>query len=151
MNEELSELLSSLNSHHVRYLIVGAHALAFHGVSRFTEDVDFFVERNRENIERLAEALRAFGIEMPPQAIDDMSTKERGIIFVGRKPNRADFLNFVDGLQFESADRSKVAGVLAGQPVSFLSLEDYAATKRASGRPKDLSDLELLRSVHSNI
>ncbi len=60
--------------------------------------------------------------------------KDRGIFFIGRKPNRADFLNFLDGVSSEEALNSKIPGLLAGQAVSFISLQDYVKTKLASGR-----------------
>jgi hypothetical protein len=80
-----------------------------------------------------------------------MVSKERGVIFIGHKPNRADFLNFLDGIEFASAARSKLPGFLADQPVYFISLEDYIATKRASGRPKDAGDLAMLKTAHPEI
>lgn len=151
ISEELSELLSLLNSHDVDYLVVGAHALAFHGVPRFTEDIGFFVARTRENIRRLAEALLDFGIAMPEASQEAMPVKDRGVIFIGHKPNRADFLNFLDGLEFETASNSKLGGSLAGQPVFFLSLQDDVATKKASGRPKDMGDLAMLQTAHPGL
>jgi len=151
ISEDLSELIALLNSHGVDFLVVGAHALAFHGLPRFTEDIDFFLSRRRENIERLASALKEFGLEVSRLSQDEMVSKDRGVIFIGHKPNRADFLNFLDGVNFEEAAESKVAGELAGQPVFFISLQDYVATKRASGRPKDLGDLAMLSATHPEI
>jgi predicted nucleotidyltransferase len=147
----LHELLSLLNSHGLDFIVVGAHALAYHGVPRFTEDVDFFIARNQENIERLAGALGEFGIPMSKEAQREMGSKERGMIFIGVKPNRADFLNFLSGVDFDLASKSKVAGTLAGEPVNYLSLEDYIATKKASGRIKDQADLTLLQSARPDI
>ncbi len=146
-SDELSELVSLLNSHGVNYIVVGAHALAFHGVPRFTEDVDFFVSRSSQNIGRLANALEEFGITLPEESQVQMVSKERGVIFVGHRPNRVDFLNFLDGVDFDSAAESGAQGSLAGQPVLFISLKDYIAAKRASGRPKDISDLAILGTI----
>jgi hypothetical protein len=140
-----------LNSHGLEYIVVGAHALAYHGVPRFTEDIDFFIAKNRANVERLARALHEFGIEMSKEAQNEMESKERGMIFIGHKPNRADFLNFLSGVDYDEASRAKVAGTLAGEPVFYLSIKDYVATKKASGRPKDLSDLTLLQSARPDI
>ena len=151
ISEDLRELLSLLNSHDVEYVIVGSHALAFHGVPRFTEDIDFFVSRKRENVLRLANALRAFGVEVPTESVEDMIEKDRGVMFVGVKPNRADFLNFLDGVEFLEVAKSTVAGVLAGEPVSFISARDYVKTKVASGRPKDRSDLILLEESNPDL
>ena len=147
ISEDLSELIGLLKSHDVEFIVVGAHALAFHGVPRFTEDIDFFIARTEGNVSRLAEALAVFGVPLDAAARDDMVAKPRGVIFIGHKPNRADFLNFLDGVEFESAWQRRVTGPLAGVEVCFLSIEDYQATKKASGRPKDAADLALLRAT----
>src|SRR5271165_771065 len=96
ISEDLSELISLLKSHNVEFIVVGSHALAFHGVPRFTEDIDFFVRRSEENIRFLADALAEFGVSLDQSAQVEMSSKKRGVIFIGHKPNRADFLNFLD-------------------------------------------------------
>src|ERR1700722_15151612 len=106
ISDDLRELLSLLNSRGVDYIVVGAHALAFHGVPRFTEDIDFFVARTKENIGRLAGALGEFGVVVPEGSQEEMLTKERGVIFIGHKPNRADFLNFLDGVEFDSVAKA---------------------------------------------
>ena len=151
ISEDLSELVSLLNSHAVEYIVVGAHALAFHGVPRFTEDIDFFISKTRRNVKNLSQALEDFGVLVPPHSQEELIAKERGVIFIGQKPNRADFLNFLDGVDYASADKSKLPGLLAGQPVFYISLDDYISTKRASGRPKDAGDLAMLRSVHPQL
>ena len=151
ISEDLSELLSLLNSRGVEFIVVGAHALAFHGVPRFTEDIDFFIARTPQNIANLASALGEFGVSVPLQSQQELLTKDRGVIFIGHKPNRADFLNFLDGVEYDSADKSKLPGSLAGQPVFFLSLEDYVATKKASGRVKDTGDLAMLRATRPEL
>ena len=151
ISDELSELVRLLNFHGVEYLVVGAHALAFHGVPRFTEDIAFWVAKRSENIDRLAGALEEFGVDVPLSSRGEMVKGERGMIFIGHKPNRADFLNFLDGLNFDSAVKSRLPGQIAGQPVYFLSLPDYVATKKASGRPKDTGDIALLKTVHPEI
>ena len=151
ISEELSELLSLLNSHRVDFIVVGAHALAFHGIPRFTEDIDFFVAKSKQNIDRLAQALQEFGVTVPESSRDEMVSRDRGVIFIGHKPNRADFLNFLDGVEFGAAALSKLPGILADQPVNFISLKDYVATKKASGRPKDAGDLAMLKTAHPEI
>jgi hypothetical protein len=151
ISEDLSELLSLLKSHEVDYIVVGAHALAFHGIPRFTEDIDFFVAKTKRNISNLSNALREFGVVVPESSQEAMLTKDRGVIFIGHKPNRADFLNFLDGVDFDSAAHSRLEGSLAGHSVFFISLQHYVATKKASGRPKDAGDLAMLRSLHPEL
>jgi len=151
ISEELSELLSLLNSHEVEFLVVGAHALAFYGVPRFTEHIDFFVAKTEQNIDRLAHALEEFGISVPESSRREMVSKDRRAMFIGQKPNRAGFLTCLDGIEFGSAAQSKVPGVVADQPVYFISLEDYVLTKKASGRVKDAGDLAMLKTVNPEI
>lgn len=151
ISEDLSELLSLLNFHRVDFIVVGSHALAFHGVPRFSEDIDFFVAKNRENIDRLTEALQSFGVVVPAKSRDEMVAKARGVIFIGNKPNRADFLNFLDGVDFDAATKTKLPGMIAGQHVFFISLADFIATKQACGRAKDAGDLAMLRTVHPEL
>lgn len=148
ISDELSELVALLKSHDVDFIVVGSHALAFHGIPRFTEDVDFFVRKTQENVGRLASALAQFGVALPEASQQQLLDRERGLIMVGRKPNRADILNFLDGLSFETAWDNSLRGELGGIEVAFLSLADFRATKLASGRPKDLADLALLDTLN---
>lgn len=144
INAELSELVVILNSHNIEFLIVDEHALAFHGIPRFTEDIDFFINTTQSNVSRLAVALNECGITLDETGQQSFVNDERGMIVIGREPNRADFLIFLSGLDFEKAWKNRHLGELAGQPVFFLCKEDYRITKIASGRPKDIADLALL-------
>lgn len=145
ISEELSELISSLQSHHVDFLVVGAHALAFHALSRFTEDLDLFVRRSKENAHQLRSALEEFGISMSDEAEARLANEPRGMIVLGKKPGQVDFLNFLDGVDFNDAWSRQVKGNLGPHEVGYLSLADYIATKRSSNRPKDIDDLNRLR------
>lgn len=147
LSNDLIELIESLRSHRVEFLIAGAHALAHHGRPRFTEDLDFFVHRTRDNVATLQIALQKFGLPLAEPALERLREDVRGFIALGKKPNRVDLLNFLDGVDFEVAWSRRSPGLLAGINVDFLSLEDYIATKKASGRPKDRLDLEFLREA----
>jgi hypothetical protein len=105
------------------------------------------VRRSVVNVKRLANALYEFGVELDAQSQGQMASKDRGVIFIGHKPNRADFLNFLDGVDFDSALSRRVSGVLASFEAPQLSLDDYVVAKKASGRPKDLADLALLEAT----
>lgn len=147
INEDLAALVATLNSHSIEFIIAGAHALAFHGIPRFTEDIDFFINNSQENVSRLAQALAESGIVLDDDGQLAFVQDQRGMIVIGNEPNRADLLNFLSGLSFEAAWTNKVPGQIAGQNVFFLSKEDYRQTKQAAGRPKDIADLALLDSV----
>lgn len=145
LNDDLKELIRLFQSHHVEFLVAGAHALAFYGRPRFTEDLDLFLRRNEENIVKACRALNEFGFGITNEAQAHFANDPRAMIVLGRKPNQVDLLNFLDGVDFDEAWKRRMQGSLAGIEVAYLSLEDYISTKRAAGRPKDLDDLNRLR------
>ena len=139
LNKDLREFIALLNSTKVKYLVVGGHAVAFHGRPRFTGDFDFFVERSAENAARLAEVVGAFGFGSLGLKAQDFL--EAGVVVqLGRPPNRIDLLTSIDGVDFGDAWQSKVDGKLDDIPVPFIGKEHLLANKRASGRPQDLAD-----------
>jgi hypothetical protein len=146
LNQDFQDLIKSLTDQNVEFLVVGAHALAFHGVARFTEDLDLWMRRSKSNTLRLQRALADFGIR-----ISDTDTaqllEERKFLRFGHPPTKIEILNFLDGCEFDTAAARAPKETLGQVEVAILSLEDYVATKQASGRPKDASDLALLRSM----
>ena len=142
---DLSELIGLFQSHHVEFMVVGAHALSLFGHARFTEDIDLFVNRTTANATRVRKALEEFGIGISDQAEEELAQNARGMIVLGNKPNQIDILNFLDGVEFEVAQERTTRNWLAGYSVPFISLIDFIATKKASGRTKDFEDLNRLR------
>jgi hypothetical protein len=144
ISDELKEFVELLISHKVEFIVAGSHALAFHGIPRFTEDIDFFIRRTEANVRRLQDALAEAEIKLDEAGLEKFVTSDRQMIVVGNEPNRVDFLNFLSGLSFDEAWENRVEGTIQTLPVYFLSKADYIKTKRAAGRPKDLADLALL-------
>lgn len=146
LSPDFRDLIESLTSQDVEFIIVGAYALAYLGHSRFTEDIDLWIRRSEENAKRVQSALNQFGI-----VIDDVAarqlTEDRKILQFGVKPQRVDILTFLDGCDFDTARARASKSRISNSAVLFLSLEDYVLTKRASGRRKDLRDLEELREA----
>lgn len=140
MNNDWKELIDSLASHDVEFLIVGSAALAFYGRPRYTEDIDLWIRRTDENCERLLVALKAYGLPIDGDAISTLAHADRQMIVLGASPQAVDLLNFLDGGNFDDAWGRRSVGELGGLTVNFIGLEDYVRTKRASGRPKDLQD-----------
>ena len=140
---EWKEFIGLLCSHRVRFLIVGAHALAAHGRPRATGDLDFLVEPTRANARRLACALRAFGYDgLATQAVefahpDRMAT-------MGVPPLRIDVMTSITGVTFKRAWAGRITAKFGEYEIGFLGREDFLANKQASGRPKDLADVALL-------
>ena len=131
-----------LNAQRVEYLIIGAHALAFHGRPRYTNDLDVFVRRSPENLSALLRVLDAFGFASPNLTQDDFGPDS--FVQLGVAPVRIDLTTSISGLDFEEAWASRIEGELGGLPVLFPSIESYIKNKRASGRPKDLADIDEL-------
>ncbi len=140
---DFRELFKSLNEHGVDYLVVGGYALAFHGAPRFTGDIDIYVRPDPENARRVCQAVADFGFQFPNLTAEDFADPDR-VIQLGLPPVRVDFMTSITGVSWEQADAGKVPGSYGGIPVSYLGREQYIINKRATGRKKDLADLEAL-------
>ncbi len=150
MNPHLKELIALLRSHEVDFLVVGSTCLAVYARPRFTEDIDLWLRRSSENVERLAAALAEFGISVEPSDLQPFVAHPRQMITLGAAPSAIDMLNFVDGLDFDQAWTNRVTHLLDGVAVEILSLEDFVRSKRTAGRAKDLADLALLEEVRGS-
>ena len=140
MNRDFAEMLSALSEAGADFLIVGAHALAAHGIVRATGDIDIWVKPTRENAERV---IRAFGAPLLDLTVDDL-TKADTVFQIGVDPSRVDILAGISGVAFDDAWGRRLVLDIEGVTVPVLSRTDFVTNKRASGRPKDLLDLDLL-------
>lgn len=144
------ELLRLLGDQRVRYLVVGGQAVIYYGYPRLTGDIDLFYDRDAKNAGRLYDALVEFwGGDVPGVDKPEELTRDGLIIQFGRPPNRIDFMNRVDGLTFSEAWDTRlelqVSLKEARIRVPYVSLDKLIQNKEASGRPRDLEDLEYLR------
>lgn len=140
---DFRDMLALLNKHGVEYVIVGAYALAHHGVPRNTGDIDIYVRPSGENARRVVQVLGEFGFGSLGLAEADF-TQPQQVIQLGRPPVRIDLLTSISGVTWEEAERGKAAGLYGDVPVAYLGRAQMTANKRASGRLKDLADLEAL-------
>lgn len=145
MIEDFHDVLAELVRSGARFLVVGAHALSAHGVPRATVDLDIWVAADPDNAGRVYAALAAFGVPLQALGVTraDFQTPEVVTQF-GLPPLRIDVLTSVSGLTFEAAWHTRITGVIEGVEVPILDRESFIRNKRASGRKKDLADLELL-------
>ncbi len=143
ISRDLKELLELFRSHGVECVIVGAHALALHGLPRFTADLDLLLNRNRENAEKVLNALSDFGFGDIGLSSEDFLAPDQ-VIQLGNPPNRIDLLTSISGVDWDSAASGALEGSFGDTPVRFLGREELIVNKRASGRLKDLADLEAL-------
>jgi hypothetical protein len=145
MNDDFVDLLRALNETSTEFLIVGAHAMAVHGVPRATGDLDVLVKPDADNARRVLHALRQFGAPVEAHGVVAQDFERPGTVYqIGLPPRRIDLLTEISGITFAAAWSSRVSAQMGGQPVSVLGLQALITNKRASGRPKDLVDVSLL-------
>lgn len=146
MIRDFHDLLAAFVETGVRFLVVGAHALAAHGVPRVTGDLDVWVEPTAANARRVWQALAAFGAPLDTLELEeDYFSKVDQVVQLGLPPYRIDILTSISGVEFEDAWNTCLEGPLHGVSVAFIGREAFVANKRASGRPQDLRDIELLQ------
>ena len=137
------EFIELLNSHQVKYLVVGGFAVAYHGHPRMTEDIDFFIEPTPENAVRVEQVLQAFGFGSLGLTPDDFTSPDR-VVQLGYPPNRIDLITSITGSTFEEAWAGRVAAPLDGIPTNFISRDTLVRNKLATGRSKDKADVREL-------
>ena len=143
LNPDFRDMLLALNDVDADYLVVGAYAVAAHGHPRATGDLDIWVRADVDNAPKVFAALSAFGAPMDQISEEDFASPS--IVFqIGIPPGRIDILTVVSGLDFGSAWNSRMSITMDGITFSVVSRTDLIANKRASGRPKDLADIDAL-------
>jgi len=140
--DDFSEFLRSLNAHDVKYLVVGGHAVSFHGYPRFTHDVDVVVLPDAANVRALLAALADFGFAEVGLDVSDFLKPTT--VVLGRAPDQIDIMTFIKGVDVNEAWQRRIPGVLDGTDVAFISRQDLITNKRAVGRPEDLADIARL-------
>jgi predicted nucleotidyltransferase len=140
---DFKEFLKLLSDHEVEYLLVGGYAVAYHGYPRATADMDIWVAINPHNAQRLVDAIRAFGFEMP-ELSPDVFLKKDQVIRMGVPPIRIEIVTTASGVDFEECYAARLVDELDGVAVSVINLEHLKINKKAAGRHRDLDDLEHL-------
>jgi len=141
MNQDFVDLLRAFIAAEVRFLIVGAYALAIHGRPRATGDLDVWIEPSRENARRVMRALAAFGAPLGEVSEADFTTP--GVTYqIGVPPGRIDVLTDLTGLSFADAWPDRVQKPFGDVTVDFIGRDAFIRNKRATGRAKDLGDIE---------
>lgn len=148
MNRDFAEMLSTFSDEKVEFLLVGAYALAVHGVARTTGDLDLWVRPTTENADRVWRALARFGASVVGATRDDFA-RPGVVVQLGVSPLRIDLLTSIDGVEFEAAWARRAESSPAGlaQPIPVLAREDLITNKRASARPQDLADVARLEAM----
>lgn len=147
-NEDFLDLLTAFQLEGVEFLLVGAFALAAHGAPRFTGDVDVWVRASPSNAERVLRGLQRFGAPIAAHGVSAADLERPGTVYqMGLPPRRIDVLTQIDGVTFDEAWPGRLEARVGPLVLPFLGLRELVRNKRASGRAKDLLDLELLREA----
>ena len=146
LNHDFRDLLLAFVEEGVEFLAIGAYALALHGAPRATGDLDVFVRATQENAARVWRALIAFGASLVAAEVRPEDFATAGMVYqIGLPPRRIDVLTTISGLLFEEAWATRERPVLDGTEIAFIGREAFLQNKLATGRAKDLADVERLQ------
>jgi hypothetical protein len=140
---DFKEFLKLLQVHQVEYLLIGGYAVGYHGYPRATADMDVWVAIHPQNADKLVAVLREFGFDVPELSAE-LFLKEHQVIRMGVPPLRIEIVTTISGVSFQECYPERVEALLDGVQVHLISLRHLKINKRASGRHKDLNDLENL-------
>lgn len=145
MIPDFRDVLQELIAAGVRFLVVGAHALSAHGVPRATVDLDIWVRPDSENAQLVFDALARFGAPLDALGVTTSDfTSPDNVAQFGLPPFRIDIMTSISGVTFDAAWEERVEGKIEGVQVPIIGLQAFVQNKRASGRKKDLADIEAL-------
>ena len=145
--KDFRELLSALNEHSVEYLLVGGYAVGVYSEPRATKDLDVWIKPDRKNSIAVFKALAAFGAPLAGFKPEDFNDAPRSVFQMGVPPYRIDILQTIDGVGFDEAWQTRIEMNIDGIPVHLISSEMLIRNKLASGRPRDLLDVEDIREA----
>jgi predicted nucleotidyltransferase len=143
-NDDFIDFIDSLNRHHVEYVLVGGYAVIIRGYSRTTGDIDLWVNRSPENYTKLIAAIVQFGLPEHAIPIEQFLSDEFDVFSFGRPPYSIEIMTAVKGLDFSETHLSATQEEIDGITVRVIHINQLKLAKKASGRNKDLNDLENL-------
>ena len=146
---DMRDMLHALSDDKVKFLLVGAYALAAHGYPRATMDIDIWVMPSPQNADAVLRALRRFGAPLHNLTKEDLQ-KDGTIFQIGVAPRRIDIITTATGLQFEETYERSLSVNIEGIEVHIPSIDDLIRNKRALGRTKDLADAEALEYLKTS-
>ncbi len=145
LSDDYRDIVQLFNEYKVRYLIAGAYAMSTFGYSRSTYDIDLWIDKSLDNVEKILKALSEFGLPFELQ-VDDL-IKDNNVIQIGCAPLRIDILTNIDGVEFEEAYQNMQIKKLGDTEATVLNIDDIIKNKIATNRPKDRLDVEQLKSI----
>ena len=144
LHQDFKDFLKLLNSHKVKYLLVGGYAVGFHGYPRATADLDLWIQMDENNAQKIVRAIQRFGFDTPELNVDLFLEKNK-LIRMGNPPIRIEVLTSISGVIFENCYHNKITTRLDGIRVHIINHDDLIQNKKSSGRLKDQADVEQLK------
>ncbi len=145
--DDFRDILVELHNAGAHFVVLGGHAVAFHGHPRATKDLDVLVEANPDNAKRVYAALAAFGAPLSAfeVGVEDFASYD-GVLQLGVPPRRIDIINRADGITFAEAIADGESFNLDGREIPVIGRTALIKNKRAAGRPQDIADVKALSS-----
>ncbi len=143
LHQDFKDFLKLLNSHEVKYLLIGGYAVGFHGYPRATADLDIWVEMDAQNAQKTVSAIKQFGFDVP-ELTTDIFLESNKVIRLGNPPIRIEVMTGISGVDFKECYDNKINVMLDGLCVNIINYDDLIKNKMASGRLKDKVDVEQL-------
>jgi len=140
---DFKEFLQLLNDHEVRYLLIGGYAVGYHGYPRATIDMDIWIEIHPKNAKKIVRVLKEFGFDSP-ELEPELFLEQDKIVRMGNPPLRLELLTTISGVEFDACYQNRIILDFEDIQINLIALNDLRKNKLASGRHKDLNDLENL-------
>jgi hypothetical protein len=144
-NEDFRDFIDCFNKSNVKYILLGGYSVILHGYSRTTGDMDIWVQRTRGNYKNIEAAFLHFGMpvfDMTENAF--LNNQDLNVFTFGKPPSAIDIMVNVKGLSFDECYANAVYFEEDGLMIRTIYINDLIKAKKASGRFKDLNDLENL-------
>ena len=149
-NSDFLEFIAALNQSQAKYILIGGYSVVIHGYPRTTGDLDIWVECTEANYQRILKAFEVFRLPVFDMNLKNFLDQENLDVFrFGRPPVAIDIITKVNGLEFSQAYPESKSREFEGVSITYLSLQDLIKTKKATGRPKDLNDIENLQNFNN--
>lgn len=143
-NDDFRDFIACLNKNNVEYILVGGMAVLIHGYVRSTGDMDIWVNKTAENYKRLSTAFNDFHMPVFDMTEQNFLHSDYDVWGFGREPVKIEIMTDVKGLSFESAYSQSQLYNEEDLSIRHLHLNSLIEAKKASGRYKDLDDIEQL-------
>jgi len=146
--DDFCDLLVELADAEAEFVVLGGHAVAFHGHPRATKDLDVLVRANPSNARRVYAALAAFGAPLAQFTVGEADfASYDGVLQIGVPPRRIDVINRADGITFDEAVAEGDTFEIQGRTIPVIGRTALLKNKRAAAREQDLADVAALESL----